>query len=142
VFYLLEILISFLEALDERRVSVELETMECGLQGIWLCLDFRQSSGLIVLTLDVKNPDLVNALTQRDWGKNVLDWLRLDSRVCHSVWFVGCLIAPKMLLKCLSHSLHHVVPIPPISLAKKTHTWILECAVAFEAPSPIGDFWY
>ena len=81
VFYLPEGLIDFFEALDERGVNVELKIVLCGFQRFQLFFDIVQSSAFEVLGFDLEDGDLVNELTKRDRGKDILDRFCFDSRL-------------------------------------------------------------
>lgn len=104
VFYLPEILIDRLEALDERGANVELKIVESGFKSIQLFLYIHQSGALKMLGLNLENGDFVNELTQGDRGKNVLDLL----------WFDCRLRSYKLVEWALKHSRNApVVPLPP-----------------------------
>ena len=78
-------MIDLFEALDKSGIKIELKIVQCGFQSVQFFFDILKSSTLKVLGLDLEDGDLVNEFTQRDGGKDVLDWLWLDCRPSRSV---------------------------------------------------------
>ena len=131
IFDLPKLLIDLFESSYEFGVNVELEIVECGVESFQFFSNIVQSLAVKVLCFDLEDGDLVNEFSQRDRGKNVLEWLWLDCILRSFQCLARCSADFEMLLQCFNHPFQHFIPIPSLLLAEETHRGIPEGGVAF-----------